>query len=93
MVAVITALFFTCAAGFAVLTISRSFAGSIDRIDALFAQYRSLDNVRFATGAMRPVARYTPAPAPDYAPHNVVALSVRAGRTSVVSPAGWRVAA
>lgn len=93
MVAVITALFFTCAAAFAVLTISRTLTGSVDRIDALFAQYRNMGNERFATGAMRPVASYTPAPAPDYAPRNVVALSVRAVRTSYVSPVGWRAAA
>lgn len=93
MVAVITALFFTCAAAFAVLTISRAFAGSVDTLDALFAQYRNMENGQIATGRMRPVATYTAAPAPDYAPRNVVSMSVRAVRTSFVSPAGWRAAA
>ncbi len=93
MVAVITALFFTCAAAFAVLTIAQAFAGSVDRIDALFAHYRNMEQGRVASGRMRPVATYTPAPAPDYAPRNVVSMSVRAVRTSFVSPAGWRAAA
>ncbi len=93
MVAVITALFFTCAAAFAVLSISRSFAGSAERIDALFAQYRALGEDRIVTGQMRPVVRFTAAPAPDYAPRTVLALPVRAVGFARISPSGWRAAA
>jgi len=93
MVAVITALFFTCAAAFAVFTINRSLTGSVDRIDALFAQYRSLGDDRVVTGGMRPAVRFNPAPAPDFAPRTVVALPRKAAMVAQVSPAGWRAAA
>lgn len=93
MVAVITALFFTCAAAFAVMTISRSLAGSVERIDAVFAQYRALGQGRSITGHMRPPVRFQPAPAPDFAPRIVVTLSARAGEQSRISASGWRAAA
>lgn len=93
MVAVITALFFTCAAAFAVLTISRSLTGSVDRIDAVFAQYRSLGDDRIVTGAMRPVVHFSPAPAPDYAPRTVVALPRRTASVVRITQPGWRAAA
>ena len=93
MLAIITAVFFAGATVFAVHTISRSFAGSVERIDALFAQYRAMGDDRVVTGQMRPVVRFYPAPAPDFAPRNVVALPLRAGGGSRISPANWRAAA
>lgn len=93
MVAVITALFFTCAAAFAVLTISRSLTGAVDRIDTLFAQYRSLGGERIVTGKMRPVVHFSPAPAPEFAARTVVALPRRTAGAVRISQPGWRVAA
>ncbi|MCG6119286.1 MAG: hypothetical protein MEP44_01440 [Blastomonas sp.] len=93
MVAVITALFFTCAAAFAVLTISRTLTGSVDRIDAVFAQYRSLGGDRVVTGRMRPVVHFSPAPAPDFAPRTVVSLPRRAAGAVRISQPDWRAAA
>lgn len=103
MVAVITALFFACAAAFAVATITRSFAGAADRFDALFAQYRAFGDKRMVEGTMRPAVRFNAAPAPDYAPRTLVArsvvtrpvvpLNVRAARPASVSRTEWRAAA
>lgn len=95
MVSVITALFFTCAAAFAVITIGRSFTGSVERIDALFAQYRAVGQGRAITGQMRPPVRFHPAPAPDFAPRIVVTLSAKAAEPSPsrISASGWRAAA
>ncbi|GGB65158.1 hypothetical protein [Blastomonas aquatica] len=93
MLAIITALFFAGATVFAVLTISKSFAGSAERIDALFAQYRALGDDRIVTGRMHPVVRFTPAPAPNYMPRNIVVLPVRAAPSGQITPADWRAAA
>jgi hypothetical protein len=97
MFAVITALFFASAAAFAVFSISRAFAGSVERFDELFAQYRALDSGRTATGRMQPVVRFTPAPAPDFSPRTVVALSARNASASQavsrINRVDWRAAA
>ncbi len=91
MFAVAIALFFAAAAIGAVLVIAQSFAGSAERIDALFAAYRAVDQGREARGRMRPVATYVPASAPDYSPRNVIAMPVR-GNARVSQP-DWRAAA
>lgn len=94
MVAAITALFFACAAAFAVWVITRMLTGSVDRMDELFAQYRALgsDTGRVATGRMKPVVRFMPSAAPNFAPRNVVTMPLRKS-AAPFSPADWRAAA
>lgn len=91
MFAVAIALFFAAAAIGAVLVIAQSFAGSAERLDALFAAYRSAEQGRVAEGRMREAVTYVPAHAPDYSPRNVIAMPVR-GAPSVSQP-NWRAAA
>ncbi len=92
MFAVVIALFFAAAAIFAVLSIAQTFSGAADRIDALFAAYRAVDEGRWVQGSMRPVTRYVPVAAPDYAPRTVVTLPVRAAGGRISRP-DWRAAA
>lgn len=93
MSAVVIALFFAAAAIFAVFSIARSFSGAADRIDALFAAYRALDEGRAVRGSMRPAVRFVAAAAPDYAPRIVVALPARSGSAVRISQPDWRAAA
>lgn len=93
MFAVVIALFFAAAAIFAVLSIAQTFSGAADRLDALFAAYRAVDEGRLVQGSMRPVTRYVPGAAPDYAPRNVVAMPMRTASDSRVSRPDWRAAA
>lgn len=94
MISVVIALFFAGACALAVVTISQSLAGSVERFDALFAQYRTVQQGREVRGEMRPVIQYTAAPAPSFARHNVVMLSRRTGGAGNVSPVvQWRAAA
>lgn len=93
MFAVVIALFFAAAAIFAVLSIAQTFSGAADRLDALFAAYRAVDEGRLVQGSMRPVTRYVPGAAPDYAPRNVVTMPMRTASDSRISRADWRAAA
>ena len=93
MFAVVIALFFAAAAVFAGMSIGRSFSGAADRIDALFAAYRSVDQGRVVKGSMKPAVRFVPAAAPDYAPRTVVAMPVRFGSNVRISRSDWRAAA
>lgn len=91
MFAVAIALFFAVAAIGAVLVIAQSFAGSAERFDALFTDYRLAGQGRVAQGRMQAPVRYVPAKAPDYAPRIVVKMPVRApGR---INSLDWRAAA
>ena len=93
MFAVVIALFFAAAAVFAVLSIAQSFSGAADRLDALFAAYRTVDEGRAVRASIRPVVQYFPIAAPDYAPRTVVALPVRSSTAGQVSLPDWRAAA
>jgi hypothetical protein len=91
MFAVAIALFFAAAAIAAVLVIAQSFAGSVERFDALFTAYRAAEQGRVARGQMRAAVTYVPARAPDCSPRNVIAMPVRGNVT--VSRPDWRAAA
>ena len=93
MFSAIVAVMFAGAAVFAVMTIARSFEGGAEKIDALFARYRAMDNERPVFAKMKPVVRFTPAPAPQYAPRKVIALPRRSSVAFQFRAGEWRAAA
>lgn len=93
MFSAIVAVVFAGAAGFAVWTITRAFAGGADRIDALFAHYNAMEQERAVRAEMKPAVRFAAAPAPQFGPRNVVTMPRRATVAFQFRAGEWRAAA
>lgn len=93
MFSVVVAVVFAGSAGFAVWTIARAFAGGAERIDALFDRYNAMEMDRAVRAEMKPVTRFTAAPAPRFGSRNVVAMPRRATVAFQFRAGEWRAAA
>ncbi|WP_373489274.1 hypothetical protein [Blastomonas sp.] len=94
MFALLVALFFVCAAGFALKTIIDAFFSATEQMDALVAEYQATKGSRDVRVTMLAPRTYTPAAAPAWSWGSVIALSQRGpSAMNAISPCDWRAAA